>query len=78
MSETTFTIADMIRATRDESPSEFQAAFNQLIVGKVADAVEAERITVAQTYFGDEVQDDTPTQAAEIEDATDENAETSN
>jgi hypothetical protein len=78
MSENTFTIADMIRATRDESPSEFQAAFNQLVVDKVADVVDAERITVAQTYFGDVAQDDTQPQNADIEDATDENAETSN
>lgn len=78
MSENTFTIADMLRAARDESPSEFQSAFNQLIVTKVADAVDAERITVAQAYFGDAPQDDNQTQDSEIEDATDENAETSN
>jgi len=42
MSDKQFTIADIIGAVRDNSPSDFQTAFDALIVQKVADRVEAE------------------------------------
>lgn len=81
MSDTPLTLNDLIRATRDESPSDFQTAFNELIQQRVVDAVEAERAVVAQNYFGaeqevdDQVDDESTVQP---EDNNDENAETNN
>lgn len=81
MSDTTTNLSDLIRAAREESPSDFQTAFNDLIQQRVVDAVEAERVTVAQNYFGveqeveDQVDDETTVQP---EDNNNEDAETNN
>lgn len=72
MSDKQFTIADMIGAIRDNSPSDFQTAFDALIVDKVSDRVEAERKVVAQQYFNAE--DDS---SEENEETPDENSEAS-
>lgn len=72
MSDKQFTIADIIGAVRDNSPSDFQTAFDALIVQKVADRVEAEKQIVAQEYLNTE--DDS---SEENEETPDENSEAS-
>lgn len=72
MSDKQFTIADIIGAVRDNSPSDFQTAFDALIVQKVADRVEAEKQVVAQEYLNTE--DDS---SEENEETPDENSEAS-
>ncbi len=72
MSDKQFTIADIIGAVRDNSPSDFQTAFDALIVQKVADRVEAEKQVVAQQYLNTE--DDS---SEENEETPDENSEAS-
>lgn len=76
MSEPTFTLADMLRATREESPSEFTAAFDQLMIQKIADVVEIERQKVAQAYFNSDQEVDSSDE--QQEDETNEDAETDN
>lgn len=80
MSDTTFTLADMIRAAREESPSEFQTVFANLIQQKVVDTVDAERQVVAQNYFNSDQEDNAQDDATTVqpEDTNDENAETNN
>ena len=72
MSDKQFTINDMIGAVRDNSPSDFQAAFDALIVQRLSDRVDAERKVVAQQYFNTE--DDS---SEENEETPDENSEAS-
>ena len=54
MSEPEVNYSDMIAAAKAESPSEYQDVFNRLMLDKVAAAVEAERINVAQNFFNKE------------------------
>jgi len=72
MSDKQFTIADMIGAVRDNSPSDFQTAFDAMIVDKLSDRVEAERKVVAQQYLNAE--DDS---SEENEETSDQNSEAS-
>lgn len=62
MSDTELNYSDMIAAAKKESPSEFQDVFNRMMLDKVAAAVEAERVNVAQNFFNKEepsVEDET-------------------
>ena len=51
MSDVQFTIADMVRSARGENPSEFQTAFDAIILDKIAAAVETKKADIAQNYF---------------------------
>lgn len=51
MSDKQFTIDDMINAAQAESPSDFQSAFASVVLDKIADAVNAKKIELAQNYF---------------------------
>ena len=64
MTDKQFTIADMIGAAQDESPSEFQAAFNALVLDKIHDAINAKKVEIANNYFNYE---DEPEEEAEAE-----------
>lgn len=79
MSDKQFTIDDMIGAASKESPSEFQAAFNSIVLDKISDAIQAKKIEVAKNYFNyeDESEEDSAeqnTETAELE--TDQDEET--
>lgn len=75
MSDKQFTIDDMIGAASKESPSEFQSAFNALVLDKISDAIQAKKIEVAKNYFNyeEEPGEDSDTTA---ESETDEDEET--
>jgi hypothetical protein len=73
MSDKEFTIADMISAAKGESPSEFQSAFDALVVDKVAAVVDAAKLEVAKNYFNT----DDEQSAEQQEVTTDENTEAS-
>lgn len=82
MSDGQFTIADMLKAAQTGSPSDFQAAFNSVLLDKAAAAIEAKRSEVAQNYFGTQDQEESQEEDSEIdsdnnnEEDTDENTET--
>lgn len=42
---------ELIQHAAEANPSKFQDAFNQLMAGRVVDAVAAKKIEVAQNYF---------------------------
>lgn len=67
-----FTIADMINSANRASPSDFQASFKDVLLSKVAAAIDQKRQEVAQSYFAT---DDEETSVDETEDLTDENGE---
>lgn len=71
MSDKEYTIADMINTARGESPSEFQNAFNAVMMDKVQAAVELQKSLVAQKFFNHEQQD----QESEQSDETSEDGE---
>lgn len=79
MSDTQFTIDDMINAARAESPSDFQSAFASVVLDKISDAVQAKKLEVAKNYFNYEDAEasvETETQPAETEEAPNEDTET--
>ena len=51
MTDKQFSIADMIGAVNDESPSGFQTAFNALVLDKIQDAISTKKIEIANNYF---------------------------
>ena len=57
MSDKEFTIADMLAASKMASPTEFKAAFDDVFVQKVADAIAGKRTEIAQNYFTQEQED---------------------
>lgn len=78
MSEPTqvLTIQDMINATRNDSPSGFDQAFNDVIGARIADALQAKRDEVAQNLLGAtpeaEQEEEQESDATENEASTDE------
>jgi hypothetical protein len=64
MTDKQFTIADMIGAVNDESPSGFQAAFNSLVLDKIQDAISAKKAEIASNYFNyeDETEEEEDTE----------------
>lgn len=81
MTDKQYTIQDMIGAAKDESPSDFNDAFNSLVLDKIADVIQAKKIEVAQNYFNytdeSEEQESQETPASDANEGnTDENTET--
>jgi len=52
--ENEFSVQDLIALSYDQKPIEFNQAFDAIISGKLADAVNARKIEVAQGMFGGE------------------------
>lgn len=73
MSDKEFTIDDMVSAARSDSPSDFQSAFNNVILDKIADAIEAKKVELAKNYFNYEDAEET---SVEQEEEPNEDAET--
>lgn len=70
------TIQDMINAVKADSPSGFDAAFNDTIGARIAAALDAKRDEVAQNYFEPQQQDQqTETDEVDLE-AEDDNEDT--
>jgi hypothetical protein len=47
-------VQDLISLSYDQKPIEFQQAFDTLIAGRIAAAVDVKKMEVAQTMFGDQ------------------------
>ena len=76
MSDVQFTIADMVRSARGENPSEFQTAFDAIILDKIAAAVETKKADIAQNYFNaDETEEEESSDTVTNEDDSNENTE---
>lgn len=77
MSDTQFTIDDMVNAARADSPSDFQSAFADVVLDRIAKAVNDKKIEVAKNYFNYEDAEETQeTEAAEQEEEPNEDTET--
>ncbi len=80
MADRQFTIADMIGAVNQESPSDFQTAFHSIVVDKIHDAINAKKIEIAQNYFNYEDESEEEQEEAQETDSnegtTDEDTET--
>ena len=71
-----FTISDMIDSANRASPSDFQTAFNDLLLSKIAAAIDSKRTEIAQDYFSsDEGEEETNTDN-DNEETQDEDTET--
>jgi hypothetical protein len=51
MSDKQYTIDDMIKTAADKDAVEFQNAFNDVLLQKIADKVEAQKQELAKNYF---------------------------
>lgn len=71
MSDINLTVTDVIQAAQAQSPSDFQSAFNSLMMDKIAAAIEVKRTEVAQNYFNT----DNETSEEQPEDQSNENTE---
>ena len=49
-----FSVQDLISLSYDQKPIEFQQAFDSLIAGRIAAAVDNKKVEVAQTMFNDQ------------------------
>lgn len=47
----TFTIEDLVAASVAQKPGDFEEVFNNLILDKVATAVDQKKLEIAQTMF---------------------------
>jgi hypothetical protein len=65
MSDTEYTINDMVQAAGQESPSDFQSAFASIMLDKIAASVEAKKIEIAKNYFNYEDAEETSAEQEE-------------
>ncbi|CAB4131328.1 hypothetical protein UFOVP132_62 [uncultured Caudovirales phage] len=54
MTEAQYSVQDLISTAFDQKPVDFENAFSSLIVDRIAAAVEAKKVSVAQSMFGDQ------------------------
>lgn len=68
----------MISATIDNKPNDFQTAFNAAMLAKIKDVVDVKRTEIAQNYLNDQQdQEDTEQEDTEQEEEeTDEDSQT--
>jgi hypothetical protein len=66
------TIDDMVVAARNDSPSDFQTAFADVVLDRIADAIEAKKLDIAKNYFNYE---DAEQSSAEQEEVPNEDTE---
>jgi len=52
--ESTYSIQDLVKFSYDQKPLDFEQAFNSILSGKIADAVDAKKTEVAQYMFNTE------------------------
>lgn len=52
--ENKYDLNDLVFAALEQRPSDFEAAFNDLVVDRLRDAVEAKKVEVAQNMYGQE------------------------
>lgn len=69
------TVVDLIGSVLEKQPDEFKSTFNDIMISKVADALEVKRQEVSQNYFDtdeeDGVEDSTITTDTEEENGQD-------
>jgi len=65
MSDTEYTVNDMVQAAGQESPSDFQSAFASIMLDKIAASVEAKKIEIAKNYFNYEDAEETSAEQEE-------------
>lgn len=71
MSDKQYTIDDMIKTAADKDAVEFQNAFNDVLLQKIADKVEAQKQELAKNYFNQGEEQPVEDQPAEVQDTTD-------
>lgn len=51
-----YDIQDLVSAAVEQKPSNFEAAFNDILIDRIRDAVEDKKIQVAQQMYGYQVE----------------------
>lgn len=46
------TVSDLVFSAFEQKPADFEAAFNELVVDRIRDAVEQKKIDIAQQMYG--------------------------
>lgn len=52
MTDHKYEVQDLISAAYEQRPTDFEAAFNDLIIDRIRDSVEAKKVEVAQQMYG--------------------------
>lgn len=66
-----YDLTDLVVSAIDQKPLDFEAAFNDLIVDKIRDAVEQKKIAIAQQMYGYEPESEEEFDDAETEEDLD-------
>ena len=68
-----YDVKDAVKFAHSDSASNFQDSINDLLMDKLRDRIEVEKVAVAQKFFNqDEVTDEAPEEELEQEEITDE------
>jgi hypothetical protein len=62
MTDNKYSLDDLVVATLEQKPTDFEAAFNDVIIDRIRSAVEDKKIAIAQQMYNYE-----PENAAELE-----------
>ena len=46
-----YTLNDLIMATAEQKPTDFEAAFNDIIVDRIRDSIESKKVEIAQQMY---------------------------
>jgi hypothetical protein len=57
MPDNKYNLDDLVIATLEQKPTDFEAAFNDVIVDRIRAAVEDKKIAIAQQMYGYEPED---------------------
>lgn len=61
-----YTINDMVAAARNDSPSDFQTAFADVVLDRIANAIDTKKIEIAKNYFNYEDTEDNSVEQEEV------------
>ena len=62
-----YDIQDLIIATAEQKPLEFENAFNDLVIDRIRDAIESKKVDIAQQMYGYQPPDEYETDEEEYE-----------
>jgi hypothetical protein len=70
--ETTFSVQNLVKYSYEQKPVEFEQTFNSLLSDKIASAIDARKLEVAQSMFNDYSEEEINTeQESDTEESTD-------
>lgn len=63
-----YELSDLVRYSYEGQPAKVQDVFNELMMGRMYDAIQQKKVEVAQNFFGQQQADDSDQHEEEDED----------